>query len=230
VGCIAGCSALNGASTRLFNKVRKACGGGQGDRGRGEAGVAIWYRRRCLHSSSARFEGQWLADRQFRPGTRSDTTGLWARWVRRGPHGHWWLWATLYKFLPNTNAPFRIHAGPRSSECRVARYQHGFRLIPGHVNTYRGRPPARGRGIFLTADGCRTSRLLSAPRSTTAGRRPPPRQPGRGRCSPTNTTPGLTPSTEAERDAWNAAERPAPRDPSDCQLERREREGREIKS
>src|SRR4029078_9437354 len=62
------------------------------------------------------------------------------------------VWAVLYKFLPNTNAPFRIFtSGAITGVVLWLGISYGFGLYLGHFNSYATTYGALGGGIiFLT--------------------------------------------------------------------------------
>ncbi|HET7501216.1 MAG TPA: YihY/virulence factor BrkB family protein [Kofleriaceae bacterium] len=94
--------------------------------------------------------GHWLADR-FGLGDAFDTGWNVGRWVGAGLLVMV-VWAALYKFLPNTNAPFRIFTpGSVIGVLLWLSISYGFGVYLGHFNTYATTYGALGGGIiFLT--------------------------------------------------------------------------------
>jgi membrane protein len=94
--------------------------------------------------------GHWLADR-FGLGGAFDTVWEVGRWGGAGLLVMV-VWASLYKFLPNTNAPFRIFTpGSIVGVLLWLGISYGFGFYLGHFNTYETTYGALGGGIiFLT--------------------------------------------------------------------------------
>jgi len=94
--------------------------------------------------------GHWLADR-FGLGDAFDTAWNVGRWVGAGLLVMV-VWASLYKFLPNTNAPFRIFTpGSIVGVVLWLGISYGFGFYLGKFNTYETTYGALGGGIiFLT--------------------------------------------------------------------------------
>ncbi|TMQ06985.1 MAG: YihY/virulence factor BrkB family protein [Deltaproteobacteria bacterium] len=94
--------------------------------------------------------GHWLADR-FGLGSMFDTAWGIGRWAGAGLLVMV-VWAVLYKFLPDTNAPFRIFTpGAIVGVLLWLGISYGFRLYLGHFNSYEATYGALGGGIiFLT--------------------------------------------------------------------------------
>jgi membrane protein len=94
--------------------------------------------------------GHWLADR-FGLGDAFDLTWDIGRWVGAGLLVMV-VWAVLYKFLPNTNAPFRIFTpGAITGVLLWLGISYGFGVYLGHFNSYTATYGALGGGIiFLT--------------------------------------------------------------------------------
>ena len=94
--------------------------------------------------------GHWIADR-FGLGGVFDTSWSVGRWVGAGLLVMV-VWAALYKFLPNTNAPFRIFTpGSVVGVLLWLGISYGFGVYLGHFNTYTTTYGALGGGIiFLT--------------------------------------------------------------------------------
>jgi membrane protein len=94
--------------------------------------------------------GHWLADR-IGLGGAFDTGWSVGRWVGAGLLVMV-VWAALYKFLPNTNAPFRIFTpGSVIGVLLWLGISYGFGFYLGHVNNYATTYGALGGGIiFLT--------------------------------------------------------------------------------
>lgn len=94
--------------------------------------------------------GHWLADR-FGLGDAFDTAWAVGRWVGAGLLVMV-VWATLYKFLPNTRAPFRIFTpGAIVGVLLWLGISYGFGLYLNHFNSYEATYGALGGGIiFLT--------------------------------------------------------------------------------
>jgi len=94
--------------------------------------------------------GHWLADR-FGLGDAFDTGWGIGRWVGAGLLVMV-VWAVLYKFLPNTDAPFRIFTpGAFIGVLLWLGISYGFGFYLGHFNSYEATYGALGGGIiFLT--------------------------------------------------------------------------------
>jgi membrane protein len=94
--------------------------------------------------------GHWLVDR-FGLGTAFDVAWNIGRWLGAGVLVMV-VWATLYKFLPNTDAPFRIFTpGAIIGVVLWLGMSAGFGLYLGHFNSYEATYGALGTGIiFLT--------------------------------------------------------------------------------
>jgi len=94
--------------------------------------------------------GHWLADR-FGLGDVFDTAWGIGRWVGAGLLVMI-VWAVLYKFLPNTNAPFRIFTpGAVVGVLLWLGISAGFGVYLDHFNSYEATYGALGGGIiFLT--------------------------------------------------------------------------------
>jgi membrane protein len=94
--------------------------------------------------------GHWLADR-FGLGAAFDLTWDIGRWFGAGVLVMV-VWAVLYKFLPDTNAPFRIFTpGAVIGVLLWLGISYGFGLYLGHFNRYATTYGALGGGIiFLT--------------------------------------------------------------------------------
>jgi membrane protein len=94
--------------------------------------------------------GHWLADR-FGLGDAFDTAWSIGRWFGAGLLVMV-VWATLYKFLPNTDAPFRIFTpGAIVGVLLWLGISYGFGFYLGHFNSYEATYGALGGGIiFLT--------------------------------------------------------------------------------
>jgi membrane protein len=94
--------------------------------------------------------GHWLADR-FGLGGQFDVAWGIVRWVGAGLLVMV-VWAVAYKFLPNTEAPFRIFTpGAIVGVLLWLGISYGFGLYLGYVNTYSTTYGALGGGIiFLT--------------------------------------------------------------------------------
>jgi membrane protein len=94
--------------------------------------------------------GHWLADR-FGLGGAFDTGWSVGRWGGAGLLVMV-VWAALYKFLPNTNAPFRIFTpGSIIGVVLWLGISYGFGVYLGHFNNYETTYGALGGGIiFLT--------------------------------------------------------------------------------
>jgi len=94
--------------------------------------------------------GHWLADR-FGLGGQFDLLWGIVRWVGAGLLVMV-VWAVAYKFLPNTDAPFRIFTpGAIVGVLLWLGISYGFGLYLGYVNTYTTTYGALGGGIiFLT--------------------------------------------------------------------------------
>jgi membrane protein len=94
--------------------------------------------------------GHWLADR-FGLGHVFDVAWDIGRWVGAG-FIVMLLWAVLYKFLPNTNAPFRIFTpGAITGVALWLGISYVFGIYLTHFNSYEATYGALGGGIiFLT--------------------------------------------------------------------------------
>lgn len=94
--------------------------------------------------------GHWIADR-FGLGGQFDLVWSIVRWVGAGLL-IMVLWAIAYKFLPNTDAPFRIFTpGAFIGVLLWLGISYGFGLYLGYVNSYSTTYGALGGGIiFLT--------------------------------------------------------------------------------
>jgi membrane protein len=94
--------------------------------------------------------GHWLADR-FGLGHVFDIAWDIGRWVGAG-FLVMLVWAVLYKFLPNTNAPFRIFTpGAIVGVVLWLGISYGFGVYLTHFNSYEATYGALGGGIiFLT--------------------------------------------------------------------------------
>jgi membrane protein len=94
--------------------------------------------------------GHWLADR-FGLGGAFDLAWDIGRWFGAGLL-LMVVWAVLYKFLPNTNAPFRIFTpGAITGVVLWLGISYGFGVYLGHFNSYTTTYGALGGGIiFLT--------------------------------------------------------------------------------
>jgi membrane protein len=94
--------------------------------------------------------GHWLADR-FGLGHVFDVAWDIGRWVGAG-FLVMVVWAVLYKFLPNTNAPFRIFTpGAIVGVALWLGISYGFGVYLTHFNSYEATYGALGGGIiFLT--------------------------------------------------------------------------------
>jgi len=94
--------------------------------------------------------GHWLADR-FGLGDAFDMGWNVGRWVAAGLLVTV-VWAVLYKFLPNTNAPFRIFTpGAITGVLLWLGISYGFGFYLSHFNSYTTTYGALGGGIiFLT--------------------------------------------------------------------------------
>jgi membrane protein len=94
--------------------------------------------------------GHWLADR-FGLGGQFDMVWGLGRWVCAGLLVMV-VWAVAYKFLPNTDAPFRIFTpGAIVGVLLWLGISYGFGLYLGYVNSYTTTYGALGGGIiFLT--------------------------------------------------------------------------------
>ncbi len=94
--------------------------------------------------------GHWLADR-FGLGDAFDTAWNVGRWVGAGLLVMV-VWAVMYRFLPNTYAPFRIFTpGAIIGVLLWLIISYGFGLYLGHFNSYEATYGALGGGIiFLT--------------------------------------------------------------------------------
>ena len=94
--------------------------------------------------------GHWLADR-FGLGGVFDMGWNVGRWVGAGLLVMV-VWAVLYKFLPNTNAPFRIFTpGALTGVLLWLGISYGFGFYLSHFNSYTTTYGALGGGIiFLT--------------------------------------------------------------------------------
>jgi membrane protein len=94
--------------------------------------------------------GHWLADR-FGLGGAFDLVWDVVRWLGAGLL-IMVVWAVLYKFLPDTDAPFRIFTpGAVIGVLLWLGISDGFGVYLGHVNTYAATYGALGGGIiFLT--------------------------------------------------------------------------------
>jgi membrane protein len=94
--------------------------------------------------------GHWLADR-FGLGPAFDVAWGIGRWVGAGLLVML-VWAVAYKFLPDTNAPFRIFTpGAITGVILWLGISYGFGLYLGYVNSYTTTYGALGGGIiFLT--------------------------------------------------------------------------------
>jgi membrane protein len=94
--------------------------------------------------------GHWLADR-FGLGGQFDLVWSIARWVGAGLL-IMVLWAIAYRFLPNTDAPFRVFTpGAFVGVLLWLGISYGFGLYLGYVNSYSTTYGALGGGIiFLT--------------------------------------------------------------------------------
>jgi membrane protein len=94
--------------------------------------------------------GHWLVDR-FGLGSAFDIAWNIGRWVGAGVLVMM-VWAVLYKFLPNTDAPFRIFTpGAFIGVVLWLAMSAGFGLYLGHFNSYEATYGALGTGIiFLT--------------------------------------------------------------------------------
>jgi len=94
--------------------------------------------------------GHWLADR-FGLGEAFDLAWDIGRWFGAGLLVMV-VWAVLYKFLPNTNAPFRIFTpGAITGVVLWLGISYGFGVYLGHFNSYAATYGALGGGIiFLT--------------------------------------------------------------------------------
>jgi membrane protein len=94
--------------------------------------------------------GHWLADR-FGLGHVFDTAWDVGRWVGAG-FLVMLVWATLYKFLPDTNAPFRIFTpGAITGVVLWLGISYGFGVYLTHFDSYAATYGALGGGIiFLT--------------------------------------------------------------------------------
>jgi membrane protein len=94
--------------------------------------------------------GHWLADR-FGLGHVFDVAWDIGRWVGAGLLVMV-LWAVLYKFLPNTNAPFRVFTpGAITGVALWLGISYGFGVYLSHFDSYAATYGALGGGIiFLT--------------------------------------------------------------------------------
>ena len=94
--------------------------------------------------------GHWIADR-FGLGDAFDVGWNLGRWVGAGLLVTL-VWAVLYKFLPDTDAPFRIFTpGAVIGVLLWLGISYGFGLYLGHFNSYTTTYGALGGGIiFLT--------------------------------------------------------------------------------
>jgi membrane protein len=94
--------------------------------------------------------GHWIADR-FGLGGAFDTAWSVGRWVGAGLLVMI-VWAVLYKFLPNTGAPFRIFTpGAIVGVLLWLGISYGFGVYLDHFNSYEATYGALGGGIiFLT--------------------------------------------------------------------------------
>ncbi|HEX2685840.1 MAG TPA: YihY/virulence factor BrkB family protein [Kofleriaceae bacterium] len=94
--------------------------------------------------------GHWFADR-FGLGHAFDVGWSVGRWVGAGLLVMI-VWAVLYKFLPNTNTPFRIFTpGSLIGVLLWLGISYGFGIFLGHFNSYTTTYGALGGGIiFLT--------------------------------------------------------------------------------
>jgi membrane protein len=94
--------------------------------------------------------GHWLADR-FGLSAAFDVAWDIGRWVGAGLLVMV-VWAVLYKFLPNTNAPFRIFTpGACTGVLLWLGISYAFGVYLGHFNSYAATYGALGGGIiFLT--------------------------------------------------------------------------------
>ena len=94
--------------------------------------------------------GHWLADR-FGLGGAFDTAWDIGRWIGAGLLVMV-VWAVLYKFLPDTDAPFRIFTpGAFVGVLLWLGISYGFGIYLGHFNSYEATYGALGGGIiFLT--------------------------------------------------------------------------------
>jgi membrane protein len=150
-GASRGASALTGALNAMFNKRE----------------TRAWWRRQVIAIAVTLgvaivviialgllvvgpVAGHWLADR-FGLGSAFDTAWDIGRWVGAGLLVMV-VWATLYRFLPNTGAPFRIFTpGAIIGVLLWLGISYGFGLYLGHVDTYAATYGALGGGIiFLT--------------------------------------------------------------------------------
>jgi membrane protein len=94
--------------------------------------------------------GHWMADR-FGLGGAFDTAWNIGRWIGAGLLVMV-VWAVLYKFLPDTDAPFRIFTpGAFVGVLLWLGISYGFGFYLGHFNSYEATYGALGGGIiFLT--------------------------------------------------------------------------------
>lgn len=94
--------------------------------------------------------GHWVADR-FGLGDAFDVSWNIGRWIGAGLLVMV-VWATLYRFLPNTNAPFRIFTpGAIVGVTLWLGISYAFGVYLGHFNSYAATYGALGGGIiFLT--------------------------------------------------------------------------------
>ena len=150
-GASRGASALTGALNAMFNKRE----------------IRPWWKREVIAIAVTLgvafaviaalgllvvgpLAGHWLADR-FGLGEAFDVSWGVVRWVGAGLLVMV-VWAVLYKFLPNTNAPFRIFTpGAITGVLLWLGISYGFGVYLSHFNSYATTYGALGGGIiFLT--------------------------------------------------------------------------------
>jgi membrane protein len=150
-GASRGASALMGALNAMFNKRE----------------TRAWWKRQviallvtlCIAVAvvlalallvAGPIAGHWFADR-FGLGAQFDIGWGIARWVGAGLLVIV-MWAVAYKFLPDTDAPFRIFTpGALTGVLLWLGISYGFGLYLGYVNSYTTTYGALGGGIiFLT--------------------------------------------------------------------------------